>query len=775
MAMPMAPPMMPPPAPMMPPPPAPARPPGLLDRVAGLFGRKQAQAPAPPVPARPPMPVPPPAIAPPVAPRVLVREFAHRAAKTAARTDFAETLLWHPAVRTDRSGDARLSFDLCDSVTTFAVRADAVDASGALGRGDAEVEARRPFYLEPKLPLEVTAGDTILLPLALSNGTSKPLSGEVQLTLAGPLRGDALRHPFSLKAEGGARVLVPLQVEDGAGEASVRLVARAGDQGDDVHRPLQVAPAGFPFEITLGGRLDMDRRARHRVTLPGKILPGSLFTEGVVYPTPAASLLQAVEALLREPCGCFEQTSSSTYPNIMVLQYLRGHSGVQPALVKRASDLIDKGYKRLVSFECKERGYEWFGGDPGHEALTAYGLMEFADMAQVMGASVDTGMIERTRAWLLSRRDGKGGFRRNDRALDTFGRAPAEITDAYITWALGLATPDKRELAQEIDHVRALALKSNDPYLLALAANVLLDAGRGEQVDSTLDRLVKHQGEDGSFSGAKTSITSSSGESLLIETTSLAILALLRSPSRVERCERAMRWLLERCKGGRFGATQATILALRAIVAYDAAHATPRRDGSIRLLVDGEAVGEARFTGGQEGPILLLSFGDALTPGEHELELLMEGGGPMPYSLRICYNAEEPASAPECQVDLSTVLLRTEVREGEAVDLQVELRNRSAEGLPMVVAIIGLPGGLEARADQLKELVKEGKIDFFETRGREVILYRRGMAPGERSRLLLSLVAAVPGRYRGPASRAYLYYTDEHKRWVAPLAVDIRA
>ena len=39
--------------------------------------------------------------------------------------------------------------------------------------------------------------------------------------------------------------------------------------------------------------------------------------------------------------------------------------------------------------------------------------------------------------------------------------------------------------------------------------------------------------------------------------------------------------------------------------------------------------------------------------------------------------------------------------------------------------------------------------------------------------LPLDLVAAVPGRYTGPASRAYLYYGDEHKQWIDPLTIEI--
>ena len=31
------------------------------------------------------------------------------------------------------------------------------------------------------------------------------------------------------------------------------------------------------------------------------------------------------------------------------------------------------------------------------------------------------------------------------------------------------------------------------------------------------------------------------------------------------------------------------------------------------------------------------------------------------------------------------------------------------------------------------------------------------------------------GSYTGPASRAYLYYTDEHKQWVESLKVEIKA
>ena len=93
----------------------------------------------------------------------------------------------------------------------------------------------------------------------------------------------------------------------------------------------------------------------------------------------------------------------------------------------------------------------------------------------------------------------------------------------------------------------------------------------------------------------------------------------------------------------------------------------------------------------------------------------------------------------------------------------------------MVTAIVGLPGGLEARPDALKDLVKAGTVAAFETRGREVILYWRAMAPSATTAFTLPCVAAIPGRYTGPSSRAYLYYTDEDKVWVPGVAMTITA
>jgi uncharacterized protein YfaS (alpha-2-macroglobulin family) len=140
----------------------------------------------------------------------------------------------------------------------------------------------------------------------------------------------------------------------------------------------------------------------------------------MVYPTPLASMTEALQSLLQQPYGCFEQTSSTSYPMVMAQQYFLTHSGIEPGVIEKTRDLLEASYKRLTGFESRTKGYEWFGADPGHEALTAYGLMQFTDMSKVR--SVDKDMLDRTRTWLLARRDGNGDFSLSSKAVDSFGR-----------------------------------------------------------------------------------------------------------------------------------------------------------------------------------------------------------------------------------------------------------------------------------------------------------------------------------------------------------------
>ncbi len=703
-----------------------------------------------------------------------VRIYAHQVRsgrQPGERTDFAETLFWHAGIKTDDKGKAGFEFGLNDAVTSFRILAEGVSKSGSLGSSTLDIDSVEPFYVEPLLPLEVTAGDQIRLPIGIVNATMSEMSGvSLNVETGEPLTISGTPEVFSMAAGSRQRQLLDVAVGSHNGEVEFSLAARAGDYADNVTRTLTIRPQGFPIADGRGGLISNATVETHEVIIPNDIVPGSLTAHIKVYPTPLASLTEALEGLIREPCGCFEQTSSTIYPLIMAQQYFKSHQGVDPELVQRSSAILDTGYDRLTAFECKNSGYEWFGADPGHDALTAYGLMEFTDMSTVR--QIDASMLNRTREWLLNQRNGKGGFKRETQTLHTWLAEP-EIANSYNTWAL-LEAGVETDLSTEINWIRDAASKSSNTYVIALGANVMLSAGDKDAADPLLDKLSGLQQDNGSITGATQSVVGSGGDALAIETTALAVQAWLQNERYSYNVERSIKFLAESCKSGRFGSTQSTVLALRAIVAYDKSRARPEAAGSLVLVVDGKQVGDTiAFDTDTHGSIDLPEIADRLDIGTHSVELKMEDGSEMPYSIALEYNRTNPDSAPDCVVNVEVALVDDALEEGSTTEANVTVTSSAKEDVPNPVAIIGIPGGLEVRHDQLKELVTAGKIAAYEVRGREVVLYWRVLEPGQKVDLPLSLLAAVPGTYSGPASRTYLYYTDELKHWAAPVKVEI--
>ncbi|MEX1017540.1 MAG: MG2 domain-containing protein [Phycisphaeraceae bacterium] len=711
---------------------------------------------------------------------LIVREYAHRARPDrdpTDRRDFTETLYWHAGVQTDDTGQATVRFDLSDAVTTFRVFADGFDSRGALGTASETVESVQPFYVEAALPQEVTAGDRIDLPIALVNNTDQTLD---RAWFSSEADSEAIessqRAPsseFIMQPEQRKRLVLPLHVGQASDAVDVTVRASAAGHLDQVTRPVRVVPRGFPVERGGGGIVSPDAPLTYTVRIPDTVVPGSIETRVSVYPSPVGNLTDAVAGLIRQPSGCFEQTSSTTYPMVMAIEYLQSDPQASAATLKEAHAMLDDGYQRLIGFETDTGGFEWFGKSPGHLGLTAYGLLQFTDMARIR--EVDPDMLARTRQWLLDQRNGKGSFTNEARTLHTWSPDPA-VTDAYVVWALLRAGEDPATLATEIEAVKAHAVDTDNSYVKALGALIARNTGDDATARQLNDALARQRDDAGFVDGGTTTVTSSGGQALSIETTALAGLAWLGEGDRIEPVEAAVRAIAGTAQGGRYGSTQSTVLALHTIIEYNTARAADQTDGQVQLRVNGEPIANpARFTSDAAGVIDLADFADQLGPGEHTIEVAMADGSPIPAAVTVRYHDELPDTSADCALTLAVALSDTELDEGAVTEARVTVTNTTDDAVAMPIAIVGIPGGMEVRHDQLAELVDAERIAAYEVApgGRNVVLYWRGFEAGEQVSLPLDLVAAIPGQYTAPASRAYLYYTDEHRTWAPGVAATI--
>ncbi len=725
----------------------------------------------------------------------VVREYAHERdpALGEVRSDFTETVYWHPVLVLPATGKAAVEFQLSDDIARYQVLVAGHTLDGRIGAVTTTIEARKPFSVDPKLPLEISHTDTIDAPIRVTNDSAVRRSVALTATATGLKMDGKLPEAIDLGPDAKTRAILRLNADKLEGTAGLLITGTSGAEKDAIARTIRIVPDGFPGVGSLSDTLDKGR-GRGAITLPKDVVPGTLKVRLEVYPTSLADLVKGLDGLLMEPHGCFEQTSTTNYPNALVLDYLNESNQANPQVAARAKELLDKGYAKLVSFECPDtplkarQGFEWFGApDQQHEALTAYGLLQFKDMARVH--PVDPELIKRTQAYLLSRKNGQGGFNRNPRGLDRFGRAPDYTTNAYIVWALVESDPtdaEKLDLKAEIAALKAEALNASstggkDAYFVALTANVLLLRNDRETAYKLLDRLKEKHLKNGEVTGAVTSVTNSGGRDLAIEATALALLGWLRAndPTYATTIKDATKWLAQQRGGyGGFGSTQSTIMALKALALHAKKSAHPAEAGRLALVVGGKEAAARTFTE-KDVDVIGLDIPNpeaAFKLGERNaVEIVTDAKQPYPFALTYTYTTLTPLSAPQCAVKVGTRLGKTEANEGDTVPLHVTFENKVNKGHGMAVAIIGIPAGMKAPTDlkQLTDLREKGVIAYFETRGRELVLYWRELAPEQKIALTVDLVCDVPGTYRGPASRGYLYYDADPKHWVEPLAIRI--
>ncbi len=701
-----------------------------------------------------------------------VREFytppVHSSGET--RTDFRTTIYWNHSVVTDDRGNASISFTNNDAVSAFRITAEGFAGSGLIGRKEEVYHTQLPLSLDAKLPEFLGYEDILKLPVRVKNETSSEKSAKINLTLPNQLTvAESRTQEITVEPRSTRIVWFTITGTGVEGEFPVSIKLSSKNYSDKIDHYIKVKSVGFPMRFSVSAK-ELDKTVSVSISDAEK---NSIQAEFTAFPDVLDELFTGAESILQEPHGCFEQVSSSTFPNILALQFLKQSGQIRPDIEKRALALIQSGYNKLMAYEIAGGGFEWFGHPPAHEGLTAYGLLEFHEMKKVSNV-VSEKMMNRTRDYLLDKRNGKGGFRQHSGKYG-FSGALEEVTNAYIVYAL--SETGTTDILTEYDQALAEATRSKDMYRMALVANAAFNMKRMDDYNKLLDYFRETIAKKG-FSDLKAdhSIVRSYGQSLQSEIVSLWIIAMLKSTSPdIGFTNSCIQHLLSKRSYGQFGSTQGTALALKALTEYATLIRTTREDGNIQIFVNNALADRMSYSKESRERLVLQDFADDLRQGDQAIRVLFdETHESLPYSLDIRWNTKKPQSSDECKVALTTALSASTIKLNETVRMTITLKNKSSEGLPMTTAVIGIPAGLSVQPWQLRELQEKGVFDFYEIIEGNLVIYYREMAPAGHVAINLDLKAEIPGDFVARASSAYLYYSNEFKNWVGGNSISIQ-
>jgi uncharacterized protein YfaS (alpha-2-macroglobulin family) len=707
---------------------------------------------------------------------------------THVRSYFPEALYINPEIITDGKGDASITVPLADNITTWRMAMLASTEHGALGSSTSSLKVFQDFFVDLDLPVTLTQGDQVSLPVAIYNYSGAKGGVSLQLQPADwySLVSDSSEKSVTAEPTGVSGSQFTLQANR-IGKFKLTLSAKMnGDvnRADIVVREIEVVPNGREQNLVFNGRFDSS--LIQEVAFPPQSIPDARKLFVRIYPGPLSQVVEGMDAILRMPGGCFEQTSSSTYPNVLALAYMKRSKKLTPEVHAKAEGYIANGYQRLLTFEVPGGGFSWFGQAPANKILTAYGLMEFYDMSQVY--NVDPNLISRTQQWLAGQQQSDGSWKPdanfiNEGATNRYNSDLLRIT-AYLAWSLENTNYQGPAVASARAYIQKHLSGKLDSYTLAVLANFAAD---GNDQDRNFTRQIMQllleagleKDDQVSWSAEETSVYST-GSSASIETTGLAVQALLKWGQASQPTRKALAFIAsKKDSSGTWGSTQATIMALRALLLATEKGSSDVR-GDVQIAINGKLQSKLQLTAENNDLYQQFVFKDLDGKGPNSVEIRFDGKGTLACQIVGQYFLpwdEKPESDP---LSIAVKYDRTQLAQDDIVSAVATVRNNLDKPANMVMVDLGIPPGFDLLTEDLQEYLeksaprKNGRLQKFSTTATQAILYFDSFAPGETVSLHFRLRAKYPIRARTFSSRVYEYYDPQISSLAKPIALEVR-
>jgi CRISPR/Cas system CMR-associated protein Cmr5 small subunit len=691
------------------------------------------------------------------------------------REYFPETLFWNPELVTDKNGRAELKFKLGDNLTTWKLYAVGSTESGEIGLVEKEFQTFQPFFAELEPPKILTVGDRVSLPVPIRNYTDK--KQKVNVSMA--------ENAWSKNLNGAAQIIeiAPNSTQNAvfdfeatapAAHGKQKVAALANKEGDAIEKTLTVRPNGK--EIIETRSVWFEKETSFAVKFPAASLLSGKRAELKIYPNMLTHVAEAVEGLLQKPHGCGEQTTSSTYPNLLILKIEKElKKEIDPQVRTKASEYLREGYKRLLNYQTPGGGFSFWGkNDQPRVALTAYVLRFLHDAREFI--EVDEAVIENAQKWLLSRQGADGNWENSERTTSYAARSLSLISasDAEI----------KNSLRKTVAFFRPKLPEIKDAYILANLALTAAAVGEAETAKAIAETLQNSaQTDNGAlFWAVEQTSFYGWGRAAQIETTALVLQAFLNLETSHDlatqtNLSRALAFLLKnKDRHGVWFSTQTTVNVLDALILLQKERLNKNSSQSEKgeIFVNGKSVREFPVEASSLKNPLVFDLSEYLSENENRIEIKGLSGLnlTMTQMLATHYlkweNVREEANE---YFDFNVIFDKTAAKIGEEIICTVAAKQKKYRG-GMILAEIGLPPGADVDRRALDQAKTNGEFSSYDILPDKVVIYFWANAKG------LSFSFKFKPRYGIAAQNApsfvYDYYNEEAKATVAPLKFEAK-
>ncbi|MCL7451450.1 MAG: Ig-like domain-containing protein [Anaerolineae bacterium] len=722
------------------------------------------------------------------------------------RSRFADTAFWDAAVRTDEDGQAQVTVQLPDNLTTWRMQARGITADTRVGRAEVDVLSTLDLLVRPVLPRFFVVDDEVEIATVVHNNTGEALEAQVNISLEGLALEGPSSQAVNIGPGGQVRVAWPVTAlggsqaqADGSQQVNVRMWASAGDLYDGREDSLPLYHYSSPEVVATAGMLSEPGLRQEVIQLPRTFDPNQGELSVQLDGSLTAATQDALDYLEHYPYECVEQTVSRFLPNVATWQALDEMGLERPELRQKLAQMVGVALQRIYAQQHYDGGWGWWVNDESNPYLAAYVLQGMLE-AHRAGFVVDQGSMDKAAGYLREKLPSVGrvdlNWEANRLAYELYVLAEYTSTfDEQSRGELGLAIRlfEKRHL---LDHygqaTLAMALSLLEPDEPQRAQTLLEDLSGAAVLSATGTHWEEAEPD---YWNMNTDV----------RTTAIVLWALSHLQPEDQLLPGTVRWLMAIREEGHWASTQDNAWSLLGLVAYMRASGELQGDFTYSLSLNGQqmAMGEVSAENIDESQQLQIEIGRLLVEEGNRLVIERQapaagqtGEGQLYYSAYLRYYL--PAEQIQA-LDRGIVVARqyspAETEAGGVaryVDtaqvgdvIQVKLTLIAPTDLYYVVVEDPLPAGFEGvdlslkttsvvgEQPTLRNLTAEEEDRWYrwygwgwwwfshsEMRDEKVVLFAEYLPRGSYEYTYL-MRAGVPGEFHVTPTTAYAMYAPE--------------
>lgn len=650
-------------------------------------------------------------------------------------------LYWNPGLKPGKDGRFHLPHQAPSLSANYRIILEGITEEGTPIHLEETFYVAAPLEFNVQFPEHAVEGDVLLLTATVQNNGPDTLRLWEQLQLGPLFEGNTGKRPFKVPGNEVVQLRQKVTVKGQEGKAKLRWrVGQLNGRKDLIRKQdILLHPRLFTH---LSGATSAGGKELEVIFKP-KDAVGEVTGELQLYGGPVDEIIQEFAGMLREPHGCFEQVTSTSYPNALIVGLLQDTDDQRyQDKLRQARSYLASGYRQLSKYEQTGGGFGLWQNTPAKPRYSAMALLQFADLARVWDG-VDPKMINRTRQYLKQRVEQRG-----------FEASPAQLYQV-----LALATYGDPSLAGLIEqHGAAVATKPDEHYYRLLLAQTLLVSGDTLGARSQVQSLVGAVlGKSLNANAKSAGIGSAYGRFSQVEMLGYFIEIYLITEGYDGTAEEAFSWMTELKNSKYYQPTQAKIRYLRALRAL-AKHRPQPEDGFLEVFVNGARADTINYVAGKS-KVVKLQLRPHLQAGDNRVRFRFGQRKDYP-ALRwqAKWQMETPPQTDEPLPLTFRWRVDSTARVGDIVSYRLELQNTDSTEVKAPMLQIGLPGNTELLLKDLDPLIEQGIIAYYERDGHYLNLYLDEMGAGQTRAIPLDLTARIAGDFLAPPTVCYPYY-----------------